>query len=102
MAESTQGQGGGAHAVQSTQQRQEPSGQAAGTQHVAGHGAHGQSVASWTAVGIIVFGVLIMAIAVVVTTVWLFVVGAVIVVLGAVAGKVLSAMGFGVSGKPSH
>jgi len=34
--------------------------------------------------------------------VWLFVVGAVIVVLGAVAGKVLSAMGFGVSGKPSH
>jgi uncharacterized membrane protein len=103
MAESTQGQGGGAHAVQSTQQRQEPSGQAAGTQHVAGqHDAHGQSVASWTAVGIIVFGVLVMAIAVVVTTVWLFVVGAVIVVLGAVAGKVLSAMGFGVSGKPSH
>src|SRR5690348_3128591 len=104
MAESTQGRRDGAHAVQSTQQRQEPSGQAAaGTQHAAGqHDAHGQSLASWTAVGIIVFGVLIMAIAVIITTVWLFVVGVVIVVLGVVAGKVLSAMGFGVSGKPSH
>jgi hypothetical protein len=76
---------------------------AAGTQQVAAqHGAHGQSVASWTAVGTIMFGALIMAIAVVISTVWLFVVGAVVVVLGAIAGKVLSAMGFGVSGKPSR
>jgi uncharacterized membrane protein len=66
------------------------------------HEAHGQSLASWTAVVTIMFGALIMAIAVIVTTVWLFVVGAVIVVLGAVAGKVLSAMGFGVSGRPGH
>lgn len=89
---------------QRTEQRQEPAGPAAaGTQQVAAqHDAHGQSVASWTAVGIIVLGALIMAIAVVITTVWVFVVGAVVVVLGAVAGKVLSAMGFGVSGRPSH
>jgi hypothetical protein len=66
------------------------------------HGAHGQSVASWVAVGLIMLGALVMAIAVVITTVWLFVVGAVVVLAGAAAGKILSAMGFGVSGKPSH
>jgi hypothetical protein len=87
-----------------TDQRQEPAGPAAaGTQQVAAqHDAHGQSVASWTTVGVIMLGALIMSIAVVVTNVWVFVLGAVVVVLGAVAGKVLSAMGFGVSGKPSH
>jgi hypothetical protein len=94
-----------AHSQQSrhTEQREEPTGAAAGTQQVAAqHGAHGQSVASWTAVGVIMLGALIMAIAVIIATPWLFVVGGVVVVLGAVAGKVLSAMGFGVSGKPSH
>jgi hypothetical protein len=87
-----------------TEQGQEPTGQAAaGTQQVpAQHDSHGQSVASWTAVGLIVLGSLIMAIAVVIATVWLFVVGVVVVILGALSGKVLSAMGFGVSGKPSH
>lgn len=66
------------------------------------HDAHGQSVASWTAVSLIMLGALIMAVAIVITTVWLFVVGAVVVVLGAISGKVLSAMGFGVSGHPGH
>jgi hypothetical protein len=33
---------------------------------------------------------------------WLFVVGAVIAVAGGISGKVLSAMGFGVSGRPGH
>jgi len=66
------------------------------------HDAHGQSLASWTAVVVIMLGALVMAIAVVITTVWLFVVGAVVVVLGALSGKVLSAMGFGVSGRPGH
>jgi hypothetical protein len=85
------GQGGG------------PAGEAARHKQVeAQHGAHGQSVASWTAVGLIMLGSLIMSIAVVITTVWLFVVGAVVVVAGAAAGRILSAMGFGVSGKPSH
>jgi hypothetical protein len=96
MAQSQQGR--------HSEQRLEPTGPAAaGTQQVAAqHGAHGQSVASWTAVGVIMLGALIMAIAVIIGTVWLFVLGALVVVLGAVAGKVLSAMGFGVSGKPSH
>ncbi len=66
------------------------------------HDSHGQSIASWTAVGIVMFAALVTSIAVVAAQVWLFVVGAVLVVVGAVAGKVLSAMGFGVSGKPGH
>jgi hypothetical protein len=64
------------------------------------HASHGSSPAAWTAVGLVMLGSLIMSIAVVVTTVWLFVVGAVVAVGGAVAGKMLSAMGFGVSGRP--
>jgi hypothetical protein len=64
------------------------------------HDSHGQSVAAWTAVGVMILGFLIMSFAVVFGTVWLFVVGAVVVVLGAVSGKVLSAMGFGASGTP--
>src|SRR5689334_12215249 len=71
--------------------------------HVApDHDNHGQSPAAWTAVGVVMLGALVMAIAVVIDSVWLFVVGAVIVVLGAVSGKVLSAMGFGKSGRPAH
>ncbi len=66
------------------------------------HDNHGQSPAAWTAVGIIMVGALVMAIAVVIGSVWLFVVGAVIAVLGAVSGRVLSAMGFGKSGRPGH
>jgi hypothetical protein len=66
------------------------------------HDAHGQSLASWTCVGVIMVGALIMGIGVVVATVWVFVVGVVVVVLGAIAGKVLAAMGFGVSGRPGH
>ncbi len=70
-------------------------------QHVEGdHVSHGSSPAAWTAVGLVALGSLIMCVAVVVTTVWLFVVGAVVAVAGAGAGKLLSAMGFGVSGKP--
>lgn len=59
------------------------------------HEDHGHSIAAWTAVGVILLGSLVMAFAVVLGVVWLFVVGAVVVVVGAVLGKVLSAMGFG-------
>jgi uncharacterized membrane protein len=100
------------HTDQSTDQSTDPAGQRGGHQGQVPQGrseqvepvheTHGQSVASWTAVIIIMLGSLVMAIAVVITTVWLFVVGAVIVVLGAVSGKVLSAMGFGASGGPGH
>ena len=64
--------------------------------------SHGASTAAWTAVGIIMLGALIMSIAVVIGSVAVFVAGVVVVVLGGVAGKVLSAMGFGASGKPGH
>jgi hypothetical protein len=64
------------------------------------HASHGQSTAAWTAVGIVMLGSLIMCIAVVIVSVWLFVVGAVVAVLGALSGKLLSAMGFGASGRP--
>jgi hypothetical protein len=66
------------------------------------HDNHGQSPAAWTAVGIVFVGALVMGIAVVIGSVWLFVVGAVIAVLGGISGKVLAAMGFGKSGRPGH
>ena len=47
-------------------------------------------------------GALIMSIAVVIATVWVFVLGAVVVVIGVIAGRLLAAMGFGVSGRPGH
>lgn len=64
------------------------------------HDNHGQSVAAWTAVFVMMAGFLVMSISVVITMLWLFVAGAIVVLLGAAAGKVLSAMGFGVSGRP--
>jgi hypothetical protein len=64
-----------------------------------GHVGHGNSVAAWTAVVIILVAGLAMAIAVVAGTMWLFVVGAVLAVLGVIAGKVLATMGFGVDGR---
>jgi hypothetical protein len=66
------------------------------------HDHHGRSTAAWTAVGIIMLGALIMSIAVVIDTVWVFVAGAVVVLVGVIAGRLLSAMGFGVSGRPAH
>ena len=59
------------------------------------HEDHGHSTAAWAAVGVILLGSLVMGIAVVVAFVWLFFVGALVVVVGVVLGKVLSAMGFG-------
>jgi hypothetical protein len=58
---------------------------------------HGNSVAAWTAVTVVMLGALLMALAVAFgwDFVWLFVVGGVVVVLGPVIGKVLGAMGFG-------
>ena len=43
-----------------------------------------------------------MAIAVVIASIWVFVLGAVLAVLGGLSGKVLAAMGFGKSGRPGH
>lgn len=61
---------------------------------------HGNSVAAWTSVIVVMFGALIMAVAVLISNVALFVVGVLVVVAGAVAAKVLVAMGFGSSASP--
>lgn len=66
---------------------------------------HGNSVASWSAVSVIMIGCLIMSVAVGIgwNMLWLFIVGAVIaVVVGPVVGKVLGAMGFGAQRPVSH
>jgi|GEM_PF-344001 len=67
-----------------------------------GHVGHGNSVAAWTAVAIIMIAALVMSIAVVAGTTWLFVAGVVIAVLGLITGKVLATMGFGVNGRQQH
>jgi hypothetical protein len=59
------------------------------------HDSHGQSMAAWVAVCIILVGSLIMSFAVVFPSVLWFVVGAVIAVLGAATGKVLAMAGYG-------
>ncbi len=64
------------------------------------HEDHGHSVAAWTAVGILLVGSAVMALAVALATVPLFVVGAVICVAGVVAGKVLGMAGYGAKDVP--
>ena len=64
------------------------------------HG-HGHSVAAWTAVGILLVASAVMSFAVVFASVTMFVVGAVVAVVGVIAGKLLSAAGYGAH-KPEH
>ncbi|HEY6742005.1 MAG TPA: HGxxPAAW family protein [Lapillicoccus sp.] len=66
-----------------------------GNQEHEEHEKHGHSTAAWTGVGIILVGSAIMALAVVFAWVGWFVVGAVVVVVGAIAGKVLAMAGYG-------
>lgn len=56
---------------------------------------HGHSRAAWTGVGLVMLGSLVMSLAVVFPSVLWFVVGGVVIVLGAVAGKVMSMAGYG-------
>jgi hypothetical protein len=58
---------------------------------------HGNSVAAWTAVTVVMVGSLLMCAAVALgwDYTWLFIVGVVVVAFGPIAGKVLGAMGFG-------
>jgi len=63
---------------------------------------HGHSTAAWAAVSIVLLGFLVMSIAVAVTSLWVFIVGVVIVVAGGIAGKVLAAMGLGAKGHSVH
>ncbi len=66
-----------------------------------GHDAEGKSVASWTSVSIITLGSLIMCIAVLMGSTPIFVAGAVVIVLGIAAAKVLTSMGYGAGGARS-
>ena len=59
------------------------------------HSNHGNTIAAWTGVGVIMIGSLIMAIAVVVASLLLFIIGGVVAILGVVAGKALSMAGYG-------
>jgi hypothetical protein len=56
---------------------------------------HGHSVAAWTATALVCLGSLIMSVAVIIATVWIFVVGAVVAVLSVPASMLLTAMGLG-------
>ena len=59
------------------------------------HESHGHSVAAWTAVVVILVGSVVMSLAVVFPSLTWFIIGAVIVVLGIIAGKVLAMAGYG-------
>jgi multisubunit Na+/H+ antiporter MnhG subunit len=59
------------------------------------HSNHGNTIAAWTGVGVIIIGSFIMSIAVVMASVLLFIIGGVVALLGVVAGKALSAAGYG-------
>lgn len=59
------------------------------------HEGHGNTVAAWTAVAIITIAFVVGTLAVILANWPMFWVGVALVVVGAVAGKVLSMMGFG-------
>lgn len=62
------------------------------------HEDHGHSTAAWTGVGIILLGTAIASVAFVIPSVALAIVGAVVIVAGIVAGKLLSMAGYGSNG----
>jgi multisubunit Na+/H+ antiporter MnhG subunit len=70
----------------------------AGNDH---HDNHGQSVAAWTGVGILMVASVVMSWAVVISSTGLFIAGAVLALVGVIAGKVLAMAGFGVQ-KPGR
>lgn len=67
-----------------------------------GHPSHGNTVAAWTAVGILLVAALVMSIGVILASVVVFVIGAVIGVLGIIAGKVLALAGYGAPQSPQR
>lgn len=62
------------------------------------HEDHGHSTAAWTGVGIILLGTAIASVAFIIPSVALAIVGAVVIVAGIVAGKLLSMAGYGSNG----
>ena len=73
------------------------------TQEEAPHELHGNSPAAWTAVAIVLVAFTVGAIAMVLGPTWvLFWISVGIAVLGALAGKVLQLLGFGVPADGDH
>ena len=70
----------------------------AGNDH---HDNHGQSVAAWTGVGILMVAAVVMSWAVGISSTGLVIAGAVLALVGVIAGKVLAMAGFGVQ-KPGR
>ena len=68
------------------------------TEHVV-HDHHGQSVAAWTAVGILLVAAALISLSFPLDSTPILIVGIALVVVGLVVGKVLAATGFGVAGK---
>jgi hypothetical protein len=66
------------------------------------HVHHGNSVAAWVLVSVMMVGALVASVAVVVKSVAVGIVGGVLVVVGAVLGKALQLAGYGISGRPDH
>ena len=62
------------------------------------HEDHGHSTAAWTGVGVILLGTAIASVAVVIPNLVLGIVGAVVIVAGVLAGKLLSMAGYGNEG----
>ena len=63
---------------------------------------HGNSVAAWAMVGILLVGAAVMSLAVALASTWMFVAGVVVAILGLVVGKVLALAGYGVDGAISR
>lgn len=59
---------------------------------------HGNSLAAWVMVGIVLLASAVMSIAMILPNLPLFIVGVVLVVVGLVAGKVLALAGYGING----
>jgi hypothetical protein len=62
------------------------------------HEDHGHSTAAWTGVGIILLGTAIASVAVVIPSLVLGIIGAVVIVAGVAAGKMMSMAGLGHNG----
>jgi hypothetical protein len=62
------------------------------------HEDHGHSTAAWTGVGIILVGSVVVAVAVLLPSLLLGIIGTAIIIAGAGAGKVLSMAGYGSNG----
>jgi hypothetical protein len=64
--------------------------------------SHGSTPSAWTAVGLILTGCVVAAVGVVLLDVWIMAIGAAVVALGPIAGKVMSMMGMGQTASYTH